>query len=217
MEYPYFSAQVLTDDLFVMYGGQTGTSTAAQRQAAFLMGEKQMTEHLNAFLVPTIVTGSVFYRHGSLFETEFGYVRRVLDVKFTYINSLSPLETAISTGSALVRNAKEGLLDLFLYPDYCSNPYYGGTYERTVVYESGLATGTVTQPDMLAALTMAAQINLNEMDISLSNEGVADVGVQAFSNQSYREERIKLLRTSFGSSAMAQRVSNLTKNYRSKP
>jgi hypothetical protein len=217
MDFPYYSPQVLTDQIFVDYGGMTGTSTSAQRQAAFLMAEKQMTEHLFAFLVPTIITGSVFYRGGTLFETEFGRVNSVLDVQFTRINSLSPLETQISTGSALVRNAKEGLLDIFIHPDYYASTYYGMVYDRKVVYESGFSTGTVTQPDMLAALTMAAQINLNEMDISLSNEGTADIGVQVFTNQSYREERTKLLRTPFGSSAMAQRVANLTKGYRCKP
>jgi hypothetical protein len=217
MDFPYSSPQILTEQMFVDYGGMTGTSASGQRQAAFLMAERQMTEHLSAFLVPTIITGSVFYRGGTLFETEFGRVTSVLGVQFTRINGVSPLDTQISSGTALIRNSKEGLLDIFVYPGCYNEPYYGMVYERAVVYQSGFSTGTSCQPDMLAALTMAAQINLNEMDISLSNEGVADVGIQTFSNQSYREERTKLLRTPFGNSAMAQRVSNLTKGYRCKP
>lgn len=210
-QYPYYSAQVLTDAVFTQYGGQTGTSTVAQRQAAYLLAEEQMTEHLMSFLLPTIITGTSWYKGGTLFETEFGNVTRVLNFSAVNVEQLSPLETSINTGSVLIRNAEFGYLDVILPCDYWN------IYSNTVVYESGFATGTVTSPTMLSALALAAQINLSEWDSSLSNEGTADVGVQSFSNQSYSENRTKLLRTVFGSSAMAQRVASLTKKYRAKP
>ena len=210
-QYPYYSAQILTDNVFVAYGGQTGTSTAAQRQSAYLLAEEQMTEHLMSFLLPTIISGTSWYKGGTLFETEFGNVTRVLNFSSVNVEQLSPLTTSINTGSVLVRNAEFGYLDVILPCDYWN------IYSNTVVYESGFSTGTSTSPTMLSALTLAAQINLNEWDASLSNEGTADVGVQSFSNQSYAENRTKLLRTVFGNGAMAQRIASLTKKYRTKP
>lgn len=212
-EYPYNSPLILTDSVFLAYGGQTGSSTALQRQAAYLLAEEQMTEHLSTFLVPTVITGTIFLKDGTLFETEFGHIRRVLGVWFETIYSAVPLTLLTTTGSAIIRNAEYGYLDVI------AGCYYGSSllYKSYAAYESGLSTGTVTQPSMLSALTMAAQINLNEVDVSLSNESTADVGVQRFSNQSYSEERTKLLNTVFGNSAMAQRVARLVKKYRSKP
>jgi hypothetical protein len=211
-QYPYFQAQIITDSVFLQYGGQTGTSTQAQRNAAYLLAEEQMTEHLSAFLVPTIITGSAMWKGKSLFEAEFGYIQRLLLSSVTTIKQLSPLETQIYTGSALIRNSDYGYVDIVV-----SNNAYGNIYSATLVYESGLATGTVTSPTFLAALTMASQINLNEWDVSLSNEGTADVGIQAYSNQSYSEQRKYLGRTVFGDSPMAQRVARMTRKYRAKP
>lgn len=210
MQYPYNSPQVLTDSVFIMYGGQIGTSTTFQRQAAFLLAEEQMTEHLSTFLVPTTITGSISLMGNGLYETEFGHVRQVFSVFAERVLQLSPLRMEINTGSSLIFNADYGYLSAYFE---CN--FFG--FKTYAAYESGLSTGTSNQPAMRAALTLAAQINLNEMDVSLSNEGVADVGVQRFSNQSYTEDRTKLGNTVFGNSAMAQRVARLVKKYRSKP
>ena len=69
---------------------------------------------------------------------------------------------------------------------------------------------------MLSALVLAAQIHLNEWDVSLTNESTADIGIQKFGNQSYYEERKTLGNTVFGNSAMAQRIARMTKKYRAK-
>lgn len=209
--YPYNSPIILTDTIFLQYGGQTGTSTNDQRQASYLLAEEQATEDLSAFLLPTRITGSIFWK-SSFAETEYGHVQRILLASATKINSLDPLETEIVTGAALIRSAQYGYLDL-VFPNYW-NPKL---YTVSVVYESGLSSGTSFNPSILQALTIAAQINLNEMDSSLSNESTADVGVQKFSNQSYTEERTKLGRTTFGTSALAQRAARLIKKYRAKP
>lgn len=209
-QYPYFSPQILNDDIFLRYGGQTGTSTIAQRQAAYLLAEEQMTEHLSSFLVPTVITGNVFWT-GNLYETEFGHVNSILLVTIRSTESVFPLVERVYTGSALTRNAEYGYFDIVtpvrpIYP-----------YSVSMVYESGLSTGTVTQPSMLAALSLAASINLNEWDASLSNEGSSDIGIQGFQNQSYREDRVKLGRNAFGTSPAAQRIARLVKKYRTKP
>lgn len=208
--YPYSNPIILTDQIFSSYGGQTGTSSIAQRQASYLLAEEQVTEDLSAFLLPTIITGSVVWR--SFFaETEFGHVHRVLLASVSNVTSTVPLTTETITGSVLIRDAQHGYLDLF-FPN--CDPRYGTT---TVVYESGLRSGTSFSPSVLTALVIAAQINLNEMDVSLSNESTADIGVQRYGNQSYTEERVKLGRTTFGSSALAQRAARLLRKYRVKP
>lgn len=213
MEYPYTTSQILTDSIFVKFGGQIGTSTTFQREAAYLLAEDVMTEHLGSFLVPTTITGSIHQINGTLFATEFGHVRQVYSVYFDTIYSAAPLTLQVTTGSALIRDSEHGYIDVFVDCNYGAD----WLYRPYAAYQSGLYSGTSTQPPMLAALTMAAQIQLNEMDVSLSNEGVADAGIQRFSNQAYSEERVKLGHTVFGNSAMAQRIARLVKRYRSKP
>lgn len=211
-QFPYFAPQILNDNVFLAYGGQTGTSTQAQRDSAYLLAEELMTEHLGSFLVPTIITGSVFYKFENTFDAEFGNLLNIVTVSMETVKQYHPLQTQFYTGSALIRNAQYGYVDVFMP---CN--YYGRIYKTTMVYESGLGSGTVTSPTILSALTLAAQINLNEWDVSLANEGVGDVGVQSFSNQSYAENRKHLMRTVFGTSANAQRIALLTKKYRAKP
>lgn len=216
--YPYYTPQVLTDSIFVKFGGQIGTSTSQQREMAYLLAEEQMTEHLDAFLVPTTVTGSVRQIRGRLYQADYGHIRRVFSVDFLTIYNTSPLDLRTTSGSAVVWNSEQGILNIFgddCYFGGCSG--YGQLYAINVAYESGFSTGTSNQPAMLSALTLAAQINLNEMDVSLSNEGVADIGVQRFSNQAYSEDRKKLGNTIFGNSAVAQRIARLVKKYRSRP
>jgi len=210
-QYPYNSPQILSDSVFVLYGGNIGTSTSFQRQAAFLLAEEQMTEHLSSFLLPTIITGSAERVNGTVYELDYGHVQNVLRVTIVALQNTNPYTTKTYTGTASIVSQDYGYINIY------TPAMYGIVQSISAVYESGLATGTYTNPAVLTALTMAAQINLNEMDVSLSNESTADVGVQSFSNQSYSELRTKLGTTSFGNSAMSQRVARLVKKYRSKP
>jgi hypothetical protein len=61
----------------------------------------------------------------------------------------------------------------------------------------------------LLALTMAAQINLNEFAVVSANEGVGNVGIEEFSSLEYREKRKPWKNTSFGASAKSARVAQL--------
>lgn len=170
-----------------------------------------MTEHLSSFLVPTIITGSATYIHGNRFYLEYGNIQRLLTININTIQDDNPLKTKVYTGTALVRDAQYGYIDVYA-------PSMLGVFnDISVVYESGLATGTYTQPLLLTALTMAAQIHVNEVDVSLSNESTADIGVQMFANQAYSENRVKLGSSVFGNSALAQRIARLVKKYRSRP
>lgn len=216
--YPYFGPIILTDPLFLQFGGQTGTSTVAQRQAAYLLAEEQVTEHLNTFLLPTIVTGSYQWSGGNPFELDYGHLLNVVRVSSFSVDWSSACHVDTATGCAQIRNAQYGYIDVSAMLSCGSCGSVGRPpYNIQVAYESGFYSGTSYQPSILAALSLAAQINLNEWDASLANEGTADIGVQSFSNQSYSEQRVKLGRNAFGSSASAQRIGRLINKYRARP
>ncbi len=221
MEYPYNSAFIINDTVFVAYGGQTGTSTPAQRAAAYLIAERQMTQHIGAFLKPTIVTGTYLCATSNPVQLTYGYVRSIISVVIhsaedagdEYVYTASDIATYV-----FVRNWECGYLDIILTPVgwICCNPITPYTVE--IAWESGLLTGTSVQPDMLLALTCASQIILNEVvgDGTLMNEGIGDIGIQEFSNQFYHEIRAKLGHSEFGGSAKANFISKLIKHLRPK-
>ena len=58
--YPYNIPIILTDTIFADYGGDPEKATSKQRKIAYRLAEMTATEELNAFLLPTIVTGTYF-------------------------------------------------------------------------------------------------------------------------------------------------------------
>lgn len=213
-DYPYNSAQIMSDTHFLAYGGETGTSTVAQRQAAYFIAEMQMTEHLGTLLVPTTVTGTYYQpSHQNPLQLDYGHVNSVIAVSVNSANGgCTDCTITNTTACAFVRNDTYGYIDVSYILGVCSCAY-NYPYSIEVVYNAGFASGTALQPNMLLALTMAAQINVNEIDShTLSNEGAFDIGVQRFSSQGYMEERTKLGHNAFGSSAVAQKIANLVKS-----
>lgn len=219
-QYPHNSVLILNDQTFLLFGGMTGTSTQAQRDMAYRMAEEWVTEGLNAFLVPTIVTGTYFWRGGNPVILDYGYITSVNQVTISGVDYQNSCAIETVTGCHSVRgDGRYGVIDIAKAVNCggCTSIVGLPPYNIQVVYESGLSTGTVTQPSILQALVLAAQITLNEMDFSLSNEGTADIGVQSFTNQKYSEVRAKLANTVFGNSATAQRIARLIRKYRSRP
>lgn len=217
-EYPYTTPVIMTDAIFSLYGGQSGTSSAEQRQIAYLQAEEQMTEHLKSFLIPTIITGTHFWAGGNPIRLEYGHILGVVQVTVSSYNWANSCTIETVTGCHALRgNGEYGLLDVHALSS-CSGwrNIMGLPYNVEVVYESGLSTGTSNGPMMLQALTLAAQINLNEIDVSLSNEGTADIGITEFTNQKYSEKRMQMVHTTFGNSPVAQRIARLVKKYRAR-
>lgn len=218
-QYPYSSPIILDDSKFLLYGGQTGTSSQAQRNIAYGLAEEQMTEHLNAFLAPTVTTGTYFYKSGNPIVLDYGWITSVKRVTISSVDGGNSCSVDTVTGCHAIRgDGKYGYLDIS-YLTTCGgcSGLVSPPYNVQVAYESGLQTGTSNQPAVLQALVIAAQINLNEIDVSLSNEGTADIGITEFTNQKYSEIRAKLGNTAFGNSAMANRVARLVKKYRVRP
>lgn len=217
-DYPYNSAQILSDSIFLAYGGETGSSTAGQRLAAYFIAEKQMTEHIHTLLLPTNITGTYYVpTHMHPLVTDYGHVNYVSSV---YLNTAQPYTCSLTANQAcvLIRNDSFGYLDVSYILSACSCNLYGVPYNISLAYNAGFPTGTSMQSDMLLALTIAAQINLNEIDNhTLHNEGAYDIGVQRFSSQGYTEERVTLGHNAFGQSAAAQKIANLVKGYVRRP
>jgi len=221
--YPYNSPTVLNDQIFTNHGGQTGTSSVGLRQIAYTMAEEQMTDYLSSFLVPTIITGTYLWKGHNPLELDHGHLITIKSVKVNSVDNSSSCETSSEDACSIIRNEKYGYLDVWklLSCSGCGSVIGGLPYNITIAYESGLPTGTTSspsnQPKFLQALVLAAQINLNELDVSLANESIADIGLKSFTSQRYSEIRMKLSNSAFGNSPMANRISRLVRNLRGKP
>lgn len=218
-QYLYTTPQILSDDTFILYGGMTGTSSTEQREIAYTLAEEQMVEYLQSYLTPTQVSGTYFWRGKNPLELDYGWIIEVDTVSISGRDGNSSCSMAEVEGCHVVRNAQYGYMDVSYLLDCfgCRGLVGYPPYSISVVYWSGLATGTYTSKSMLQALTLAAQINLNELDVSLSNESTADVGISEFSNMKYREVRTKLGTTVFGNSPTANRIARLVRKYRARP
>lgn len=208
--YPHNSAIILDNTNFLLYGGQTGTFSQAQLNAAYRIAEQQATTYLGTLLLPTVVTGTFGY--SPRLVTDYGYVSRIIGVNILSKNNWETCTLQSDSGCAFVWNDTFGYLDVSCLVSYCNCAGAVVPYQVQVVYECGLPTGTASQPAVLLALTMAATISLNEMIFPSANEGTGDVGVQEFSSfgdMGYSEKRTLLGRNSFGNSAKAQKIAQL--------
>jgi hypothetical protein len=206
--YPYSSPIILNDNVFTEYGGIIGESNNAQRQAAYLIAEQQMVSHIGTLLLPEDITTTAPYNvKMKYFVTDYGYVNRLYGARV--VNPWGETKWDISgTGNYMtVSDDTYGYLYVVDWMTRCQ------CYEEPLTiefsYNAGLPTGVASQPGMLLALTMAAQINLNEFAVVSANEGVGNVGIEEFSSLEYREKRKPWKNTSFGASAKSARVAQL--------
>jgi len=211
MEFPYSNPIILTDAIYIAYGGHTGTTVDAQRNAAFLIAEMAATEDIGSFLLPTVFTGTYSPDYGEPLMLSHGYVNSVNVVRFIdekdYIYWSQ--EGTANYYVSIRGDGKRGILDIDYLIAHCNCCTASQLpYKVQVVYNAGLQSGTSYHPDVLLALTTYADIIVNEL-IGYGNEAPGDIGVQEFSNQQYKESRVALLRTQFGTSARAQFASKL--------
>jgi hypothetical protein len=219
MIYPYNSAIILTDKLFSDYGGDSTLATNFQRSAAYFIAEMQVSEELETYLLPTIVTGTYLYNPKEEFLTlENTYVTRI--IKTSFLDTKEHIywsQTGTDNIYISLRDGERGLVDIHYLVSRCNcTSIYAYPYQVQEIYQCGLTSGTTYRPDIMTALTTYADIILNEL-VGYGNESSGDIGVQAFNNQGYSESRIGLIRTAFGSSARAQFIKKLlTKHRRSR-
>lgn len=218
--YPFQSPIIMTTDIYVRYGGKTGTFSEEQLQIAYHIAEQQVSSYIGTLLLPQIVTGTFSVPvtlNQKRISTDYGYVNQILGVRILTKSPTASLTGTlydISDGIGFIYNDTFGYIDVEKIHSLCGGCGYSQyPYQFQVIYEAGLPTGVSTMPAMLSAMTLATMVTLNDLypGIIGMNEGVGDVGIQEFESISYRERRTAhaLRRTSFGGSAIANKIAVL--------
>lgn len=201
---PYLkqAPQILTDSLFVAYGGMTGSSTSAQRNAAYCIAEVAAEMDIGSFLLPTVYTGTYMWTNGEV-NLDHTYINDVIRTTFIAFDGERYYTiTGLNNDYQALRDREYGILNLSTFYNLCACGVRL-PWQVEVVYNAGLSSGVSYTPMMLQSLTTYAQIVLNEM-VGYGNEAPGDVGVREYSNMDYTERRVAMIQTSFGSSAKAQ-------------
>lgn len=207
--YPYTQPVVLTDDIFVSYGGVTGTSTPGQREIAYFIAEVKVSEYFNALLTGTIITGTSSYQpYDSFISTEWGYVtqinRMAVENKFG-----SELHVITGTSSyAIISDDTYGYLlvrDLLATCKNCGDASLDA-YKFKYVYTSGLP---FINDVVYRALVIIAQVNLNELYFPSRNESIGDIGITEFRALDYSEKRKMWKATALGDSPATAQAAKL--------
>jgi hypothetical protein len=207
--YPYINPIILTDPIFFAYGGQRGSSSPEQRQAAYWIAEVAASDDLSTFLLPTTVTGTYIFNPAHAFILEHGYINSIIETRFMDENEkVYYTEKGINNGHVKLLDDEYGFLSTVMC--YGCDIY---PYKVQFVYNAGLPSGTSFRPDILLGLTTYADIVLNEIQ-GYGNEAPGDIGVQNYKNQQYTESRVALIRTVFGTSARAQFIHRLFTKFR---
>jgi hypothetical protein len=211
-------SSILTDDIFTAYGGQTGSSTAAQRGAAYVIAEQFAVQEIGTFLTPTTVTGTfpwpimaTYPTYDFRFKLPHDRVWSILSVTTIHDAGCDCADDAYElTGCAWILDGDGGVLDL----RECGNTVkaacasctcgHSGTdpLQVRVVYSAGIPAGLVaSSPTALMGLVTAADLALEQIiDPSCAEGGPGDPGLEAFSDTGYSERRFGLARTAFGNS-----------------
>lgn len=222
--YPFSAPIILTDSLYSQYGGLgTGSFTQAQLQSSYWLAEMQVTAYIGTPLLPVIVTGTYAYMGHQRIPTDYGYVHRLLNVNVLSKKDWRTCDLQSNDGCGYIYDDTYGYIDFkqistilgLSYHGYPFSPYvaYETPYQIQISYEAGLPTGTANQPGILEALTILAQIDLNEKSPGVvgQNEGAGDVAIQQFRSLDYTEVRgaHSLVKTALGESPKAMRAKRL--------
>ena len=209
--YPYSSPIILTEEIYTSYGGQSGSMSEAQLQNAFLIAEQRVTKFVGTFLLPTIVTGTFPYTSSQFIVTDYGYVHQIYSAKVLSLQGSSTCVLKEDSGCAYIFNDTFGYLDYSCVQSVCNCAQWQSPYQFQIAYQAGLPTGTANQPGILHALSIVAELALNEMSWPRGNETSGDRGVEEFSTMDYSEKRKKWPRTALGMSARAGYAADLIK------
>lgn len=219
--YPFNSAIILTDSIFTDYGGKTGTFSSAQRQSSYLIAEMQVSSYIGTLLLPANVTGTYPFMGKMRVATDYGYVQQLNNVSIFSKNALcGSCSLTSNDGCGYIYQDTFGYIDVRQSMSSCGLAWDGYPllvpsipYQIQISYKAGLPTGTASSPPFLEALTILAQIDLNEKDPGNSgvNETTGDLAVQSYKSLDYSEERgaHSLVKTALGESAKAMRAKRL--------
>lgn len=206
--YPYSTPIILTDALFLQYGGLTGTSTVADRQVAYFLSEQAVSTYIDTLLVNTRVTGTYQLRVNRPVVLDYTYVWGIAGVTIWSRDRNSSCTMTSTSSCAYLRDGQYGIVDVRLVGSCGCSSFYD-PYQIEIAFDAGLPSGTAWSPTTLRALAVQAQIELNELEVISQNEGPGDVGITEYRNQEYMEKRAEVIRTSLGNSPLSAYVARL--------
>lgn len=214
--FPYLvtGTTVLTEQIFIDYGGHTGTSTQAQRNAAYQMAEQMAIEEIGTLLVPTILTGTFSW---PLSDTRFmlphTHVRSISSVTAIHDSGCDCASSQVEIGGcAWLIDAQAGIISLEQCNSTASNSCacscngsYGLPLLFRIVYEAGIQAGLVAaNANSLLGLVTSADLALEQIiDPGGAEGGPGDPSLSSVSDTGYSESRQFLRMTAFGGSPRA--------------
>lgn len=216
--------KILNDTVFVQYGGQTGTSTPAQRTAAYCIAETQAALEVGAPLTATIITGTFpwpvvghYPTYDMRFQLPHQRVMSIASVVGIHDAGCNCASDAVEmTGCAWIVDGDNGVIDLrecggLLKGGCACNSAGIGPFQFRVVYTAGLPTGTVqASPMVMMGLVTAADLALQQViSPGCAEGGPGDPQVTQYSDTGYSETRGALRMTAFGGSARANYAANM--------
>lgn len=212
----------MTNQIYIDFGGQTGTFTNAQLQNSYWLAEMMVTAYIGTPLLPVIVTGTYPVMHSSRIKVDYGYVSEILSVGILTKENPSTCDLTTREGCGYIYHDVFGYIDFKRLSSVCScnwwwlgSPYPSYSvgylsYQVQIAYKAGLPSGTANQPGILEALTILAQIDLNEKDPGRvgMNESPGDAPLTRFRSIDYAEGRkiSMFIRTNMGQSSRVQRA-----------
>lgn len=152
------SPAILDDATFLAYGGTTGTSTVAQRQAAYTMAEGFAEQEIGTFLSPITVTGTYTWPPlNQPLQLEHTYLNSVGNVTAVHDAGCDCRDDAIEIeGCAWILDADGGTVSLRECTNtakancsgcLCGNSRYNvGPLQVQIAYTAGLPTSAASDP-----------------------------------------------------------------------
>jgi len=217
--YPYSTPQILTEAVYATYNGWSGSASPEQLEAAFVMSEENATAELGSYLLPTTTTGTATLPIlDQVLVLPYGHVSSVAAVRVV-AHQYGQCEDVFTAGvsCAYILDEYAGIISLRGLGSICPCAYQGPPpYRVELVFTSGLPAGkAVSTPNILHALTIAAQLALEQIiDPAAAEGGPGDPGVQAWRSLGYQEQRTPLRDTAFGSSPRANYAARLLGRYK---
>lgn len=223
--YPFNGPIILNNQIYTEYGGATGTFTTTQLNASYWLSEMMVTAYIGTPLLPTIVTGTYPVMHSSRVKVDYGYISEILGVSILTQENPSNCDLTVREGCGYIYHDVFGYIDFKRLSSVCScnwwwlgSPYPSynvnyKSYQVQIAYKAGLPTGTANQPGILEALTILAQIDLNEKQPGNAgaNESPGDAPLTRFRSIDYAEGRkiSMFIRTNLGQSSKVMRAKQL--------
>jgi len=209
----------LTDQLFILYGYFTGSSTYYQRQAGYRIAQRQVEQEIGTFIIPRTEVATIpFVSPNTITQLPIGKINSIDSVVLHELYS-NNVERLIS-GTASIADPYNGYVILNQSLDdvsNCTNCFSSrGIYKATITLNAGYSTGSIVgNPDIELALCTASEIVITQMyDRGMGFEywdfsKTTQIGrtIQTLSDKF-------LLDTAFGHSSLAGYIRTLLLSYK---